>query len=44
MKETGIHHELFHRHLSLYISECPVGFRSAKPLAVDWSKSVRMNN
>ena len=37
--------ELFaHRHLSFYRSECPLGLRSAKPLAVDWSKSVDMNN
>lgn len=37
--------ELFaHRHLSFYISECPLGLRSAKPLAADWSKSARMNN
>lgn len=37
--------ELFaHRHLSFYISECPLGLRSAKPLAVDWSKSADMNN
>ena len=37
--------ELFaHRHLSFYRSECPLGLRSAKPLAVDWSKSADMNN
>ena len=37
--------ELFaHRHLSFYRSECRLGLRSAKPLAVDWSKSADMND
>lgn len=44
--ETGIHKMsyLLTDICRFYRSECPLGLRSAKPLAVDWSKSADMNN